>query len=121
MQDTFKHDRAVIGCFKNGKAYDEYGKTLVVGQKTVELVELLVDQFTYDLDMVVLDPFMGSGTTGIGALRMGRAFIGVEAKRANFLSAVHYLSYAIVHCAETHVGGLGMKSAYPKMKVTNAT
>ena len=26
----------------------------------------------------VLDPFMGSGTTGIGALLEGRSFIGIE-------------------------------------------
>lgn len=33
---------------------------------------------------VVLDPFMGSGSTGVAALREGRRFIGVE------MSATHY-------------------------------
>jgi site-specific DNA-methyltransferase (adenine-specific) len=27
---------------------------------------------------VVLDPFMGSGTTGIAALQEGRSFVGIE-------------------------------------------
>jgi hypothetical protein len=60
-----------------------------------------------------------AGTTGVGALRMGRAFIGVELKRANFLGAVHFLSDTIVACAEKHVGSDGLKEPYPKKKVTN--
>eukprot|EP00854_Cymbomonas_tetramitiformis_P034104 gene34104-biopygen12493 len=119
-QDNFKHDCAVVGCLKGGKPCEEHGKTLVVGQKNVELMELLVERYTTDIDMVVLDPFMGSETTGIGALRMGRDFIGVELRRANFMSSVHYLSHATVYCcAQRHVGDLGLDEPYPKMKVTN--
>ena len=38
--------------------------------------EILLD-FTNEGD-VVLDPFMGSGTTGVAAVRLGRRFIGIE-------------------------------------------
>jgi modification methylase len=43
----------------------------------VELPHRLIQLFSFETD-VVLDPFMGSGTTGIAALRAGRNFVGYE-------------------------------------------
>ena len=37
----------------------------------------LVADFT-DHNEIILDPFMGSGTTGIAALDQGRHFVGIE-------------------------------------------
>jgi site-specific DNA-methyltransferase (adenine-specific) len=41
---------------------------------------------------LILDPFAGSGTTGVACLRTGRRFIGCEIDRANFDVAVRRLS-----------------------------
>lgn len=41
---------------------------------------------------VVLSPFAGIGSEGVGALRLGRKFVGVELKPAYWRAAVRYLS-----------------------------
>lgn len=46
-------------------------------QKPLPLMLELVELFT-DPDDLVLDPFCGSGTTGVACLRLGRRFIGIE-------------------------------------------
>jgi site-specific DNA-methyltransferase (adenine-specific) len=43
----------------------------------VELPERLIDLYTYRHDLV-LDPFMGSGTTAVAALRTERHFVGYD-------------------------------------------
>jgi site-specific DNA-methyltransferase (adenine-specific) len=37
----------------------------------------IVEDFTQS-KQTVLDPFMGSGTTGVACIRTGRSFIGIE-------------------------------------------
>jgi len=50
-------------------------------QKPVELMEWCL---TFLPDGVVLDPFMGSGTTGVACAKAGRPFIGVEISEKYF-------------------------------------
>ena len=46
-------------------------------QKPLRLIRELVGLFSQE-NHLVLDPFMGSGTTGVAAVQMGRDFIGIE-------------------------------------------
>lgn len=48
-------------------------------QKPLSLMLELVELFT-DPGDVILDPYVGSGTTGVACLRLGRRFIGIERK-----------------------------------------
>jgi DNA modification methylase len=45
--------------------------------KPLALMEQLIADFT-DPGEIILDPFAGSGTTGVACLRLGRRFIGIE-------------------------------------------
>jgi site-specific DNA-methyltransferase (adenine-specific) len=46
-------------------------------QKPIRLLRVLVSNFTNPTD-TILDPFMGSGTTGVACAQLGRKFIGIE-------------------------------------------
>jgi site-specific DNA-methyltransferase (adenine-specific) len=46
-------------------------------QKPLALMEILVRLFS-DPGELILDPFAGSGTTGVAAIRLGRRFLGWE-------------------------------------------
>lgn len=52
----------------------------------VELPKRLVDLYTFEGD-IILDPFMGSGTTAIAALRTGRHYLGFETDEDYLLQA----------------------------------
>ena len=74
-----KRDGAVIYCppvqsmAKNGREHPN--------EKPVRLLSLLLDKSP---EGVVLDPFMGSGSTGVACAHLGRPFIGVEVVPAYF-------------------------------------
>jgi len=52
-------------------------------QKPVALMEWLVRTYTDEND-IVLDCFMGSGSTGVAAINTGRRFIGIEKDKKYF-------------------------------------
>jgi site-specific DNA-methyltransferase (adenine-specific) len=51
--------------------------------KPVELVEVFIRAHAAR-SQTVLDPFMGSGTTGVACMNLGRKFIGIELERKYF-------------------------------------
>ena len=51
--------------------------------KPLPLFSKFVQNFT-DRGNTILDPFMGSGTTGVAAVQMGRQFIGIECEHRYF-------------------------------------
>jgi site-specific DNA-methyltransferase (adenine-specific) len=52
-------------------------------EKPVQVMARLVNLYTNKAD-TILDPFMGSGTTGVAAVQEGRKFIGIEIERKYF-------------------------------------
>jgi site-specific DNA-methyltransferase (adenine-specific) len=70
--------------FKNDKD-NNYGMHPTL--KPLALMEHLVQTYSNEND-VVLDPFMGSGTTGVACRKLGRRFIGIEREKSYFDIAV---------------------------------
>jgi site-specific DNA-methyltransferase (adenine-specific) len=64
-----KHDPG----FGHGGMTNEHPTT-----KPIALMKELVALFTMASASSVLDPFMGSGTTGVACMNLGRKFIGIE-------------------------------------------
>ena len=69
----------------------KYGKHPT--QKPECLIKHFVSLLSNPSD-TILDPFMGSGTTGVVAKRMGRSFIGIELNQDYYDIAVNRIHYA---------------------------
>lgn len=62
--------------------------------RAVEHFSFLVRWWSEPAEMV-LDPFMGSGTTGVAAVKLGRKFIGIEIDQGYFDIACRRISDAL--------------------------
>lgn len=52
-------------------------------EKPISLMKAIIQDFT-NKDEIILDPFMGSGTTGVACVNLGRKFIGIELNNKYF-------------------------------------
>lgn len=73
-----------------------------VAQKPIKLMELLISLVTTENE-VVLDPFMGSGTTCIAAKRLNRHYIGIEIDKDTFDCAEYRLKKFSMDSGKTHL------------------
>ena len=92
--------------FINGKRDNnvlEYSKTkneLHPTQKPVDMLEFMIEKFS-DEKNIVLDPFMGSGTTGVGCVKTNRNFIGFEIDKEYFELAQNRIKKEIQGASES--------------------
>lgn len=67
---------------------ENFGETAHPTQKPVALMRWCIAKAKVPPGGLILDPYMGSGTTGVAAVREGRRFIGIECERRYFDIAV---------------------------------
>lgn len=85
------------GCFAVERLLAEGGKSAAHPcQKPIRVVEPFVRRLNAP---VILDPFMGTGTTGVGALRNGRRFLGCDISEEYCAIAVRRLERVLAQPA----------------------
>lgn len=52
-------------------------------QKPIPIMKVILNDFSKE-NQIVLDPFMGSGTTGMACKELGRSFVGIEIDKKYF-------------------------------------
>lgn len=67
----------------NRKTKDANGNNIHDTEKPVELMQILIENSSKFNDLI-LDPFMGSGSTGVACAKTHRNFIGIEIDKTYF-------------------------------------
>jgi DNA modification methylase len=72
-------------------SYNSKEKVKHSSQKPIALMERCVLLCSKEND-TILDPFMGSGSTGVACKNLNRTFIGIEANKEHFELAKHRIN-----------------------------
>jgi site-specific DNA-methyltransferase (adenine-specific) len=88
-KDAARHDIGNVLRVKRVSGADAEHLT----QKPVDLLEQMLSVISWPGD-VVLDPFMGSGSTGVAATQLDRGFVGIEMERRYFDTACERIANA---------------------------
>jgi site-specific DNA-methyltransferase (adenine-specific) len=88
-----KHSQLWRGCMRGGEEnLSNRGQLEHPTQKPVALMRRCIDYA--GSPKLILDPYMGSGTTGVAAVEMGLSFIGVELDPSYFATACERIENA---------------------------
>lgn len=63
-------------------------------QKPLRVMQWAIRQLRLSPGATILDPYMGSGTTGVAAMGMGFKFIGIERDPVHYATALRRLTHA---------------------------
>ena len=77
----FKYNQKTNNMLEISSQYLDKG--LHPTQKPLKLMEFLIELVTVE-NSVIVDPFMGSGTTGVACMNLNRKFIGIEKEEKYF-------------------------------------
>lgn len=72
------HGQKWRGVVREGEENCSRSKKLHPNQKPVALLQYVLEELKVGPRQLIADPFMGSGSSGVAALRMGCSFIGCE-------------------------------------------
>ena len=93
----------------NQKLKDIDGKNLHDTEKPIELMKILIDNSSKS-NGVVLDPFMGIGSTGVACVHTNRNFIGIELDEHYFEIAQQRIKEVIYNENQHHRMGESRRS-----------
>lgn len=102
-------------CNGNERLKDKNGKKVHSTQKPESLLERILLTSSKPQDMI-LDPFMGSGTTGAVAKKLGRNFVGIE-RNADYINHARNRINDIKDCSND-ISNLSLEIKPPKIPMT---
>lgn len=91
-----------FGCRPNGVSATHWNRRKKPEhpcEKPLKMMEWIVNRASLNSE-IVLDPFMGSGTTGVACINTGRKFIGIEIDKGYFEIAKTRIQMAIAEKSE---------------------
>jgi site-specific DNA-methyltransferase (adenine-specific) len=96
------------GCPNVLRVQNRIGKKHHPTEKPIDLMKILVENSTQPNDLV-LDPFMGSGSTGVACVNTNRNFIGMELDKRYFEIATARINKAKSDRLDNLLGGVECK------------
>ena len=91
--DGTSNPRSVLPIFPDDRGNNQSGQNFHPTQKGTQAMVWLIETYSNPGD-VILDSFMGSGSTGVAAVQTGRKFIGIEKSESYFTTAVDRIQAA---------------------------